>query len=116
LITVNEEIAFVEGVDVKKTKSTQMLLMAMTFAVSMKLVGALLITGLMIIPASGARLISKSPEGMVAYSTLIGIISVLVGTFISLYIDWPLGPAIVVVASAILMALVIITKFIFKNN
>lgn len=111
-ITVNEEIAFVEGINIRKTKLLQMILMSMTFAVSMKLVGALLITGLMIIPASAARLISESPEQMALTATIIGVFSVITGTFISIFIDWPLGPAIVLVASGILISIVLTKKIL----
>ena len=53
-ITVHEELAQVEGVPVGRTRLVFMLLIAMVIAVSMKIVGVLLITSLMVIPAATA--------------------------------------------------------------
>jgi zinc transport system permease protein len=67
----------------------------------MQVVGALLITALLIIPASAARSFAKTPEQMALYAALIGVISVFIGIAASLYLDTPAGPSIVF-ASAVL--------------
>ncbi len=100
-ITVHEELAFVEGVNVQKTKFILMLLIAFVFAIAMKLVGALLITALVIIPASTARQFASSPETMAVFASLYGVIAVSLGLWASMLWDWPAGPAIVIMAAAV---------------
>lgn len=102
-MTVHEDLAKVEGVCVTKFKWILIILMAIVFAVAMKLVGILLITALLIIPASSARQIAKTPEQMAAFASLIGATAVCLGIVLSTAWDWPAGPAIVVVAMAIFM-------------
>lgn len=98
-ISVNEELARVDGVAVEKVRFIFMILLAMVIAVALKVVGILLITALLIIPAATARLFSKSPKQMVLISVLMAIAAVVLGLYASLNWDFPTGPAIVVSAS-----------------
>ena len=98
-ISVNEELARVDGVAVEKIRFVFMILLALVIAVALKVVGILLITALLIIPAATARLYSKSPKQMVLVSVLMAIAAVFLGLFSSLSWDFPTGPAIVVSAS-----------------
>jgi len=75
-----------------------MLLMAMVIAVAMKIVGILLITSLLIIPAATARRFAGSPEQMAAIAALLGVLASMGGLFASLQFDTPSGPSIVVAA------------------
>ena len=98
-ISINEELARVDGIAVEKIRFIFMILLALVIAVALKVVGILLITALLIIPAATARLYSKSPKQMVLVSVLIAIVAVVSGLFVSLSWDFPTGPAIVVSAS-----------------
>lgn len=100
-MTVHEDLAKVEGVPVIAMQWALVMIMAIVFSVAMKLVGILLITALLIIPASAARQIAKTPEKMAFIASMIGIVSVYGGIQISFNWDWPAGPAIVVVAMLI---------------
>jgi len=100
-MSVNEELARVDGVAVEKVRFIFMILLALVIAVALKVVGILLITALLIIPAATARLFSKSPKQMVLMSVLLAIIAVVLGLYSSLNWDFPTGPAIVVSASFI---------------
>merc|ERR1711991_1003064 len=75
-----------------------MVLVAAVIAVSMKLVGVLLITALLIIPAATARRFSVSPEQMAVIAALVGMASIWIGLEGSLQWDTPAGPSIVVAA------------------
>lgn len=99
LITINENIAAVEGVSVTRVKWLFMLLMALVVALAMKIVGVLLITALLIIPAATARQLSRTPLQMALLASFIGAISVIAGVYSSLLWDIPTGPAIVVSAT-----------------
>jgi zinc transport system permease protein len=102
-ITINEDLARVEGVPVTAVRTALMLIIALTIAIAMKVVGALLITALMVIPAAAARNFSSSPEQMAVKAGLIGLISVLLGLASSWYLDTPAGPSVVLSASLIFL-------------
>lgn len=107
-MTVHEDLARVEGVPVATMQWTLVIIMAIVFSVAMKLVGILLITALLIIPASAARQIARTPEKMAIIASIVGIISVWGGIQLSFNWDWPAGPAIVVVAMVIFVASVLL--------
>ena len=71
------------------------LLLAAIIAISIKMVGLLLITGMLILPAAIARNISSNPKSMVIFSVIAGLMSVLIGLFSSLEINTPSGPSII---------------------
>ena len=100
-ISVHEELARTDGVSVSKIRFIFMLLLALTIAVAIKVVGILLITALLIIPAASARLFSSTPIQMVLLSVGFAISSVIFGLISSLYWDVPTGPAIVVAAAIV---------------
>jgi zinc transport system permease protein len=96
--TVNEELARAEGMKPDRANLIFMVLMALIIAISMKIVGVLLITALLIIPAATARRVAVNPEQMAFISALIGVMAVVGGLFGSLQWDTPSGPSIVVMA------------------
>ena len=96
--TVNYEIAVAEGLKPNRADFFFMVLMAAAIAISMKIVGVLLITALLIIPAATARRFSTTPEMMALVASIIGAASVWVGLEGSLQWDTPAGPSIVVAA------------------
>ncbi len=97
-VTVSPEIAQAEGIDADRHNLVFMLLMASVIAIAMKIVGVLLITALLIIPAATARRLSATPEQMAVISVFAGIAAVAAGLFGSLEWDTPSGPSIVVAA------------------
>lgn len=103
-ITVHEELARVEGVNVKRIRTLYMLLIAVVIAAAMKIVGILLITSLLIIPAATARRFTRTPERMAILAALVGVVSVVAGLSGSWYGDLPAGPAIVSSAALLFLA------------
>lgn len=110
--TVNEEIAAAENLQPVYTRYLLMVLLAAVVAFAMKIVGIILTMSMLIIPAASARYFSKSPEQMAVYSVLAGIIAVIVGLVLSLNVDLPSGPSIVLVASVIFVSSLTITSII----
>jgi zinc transport system permease protein len=96
--TVSHDLAEAEGLRPDRARLLFMLLMALVIAIAMKIVGIMLITALLIIPAATARRFSASPEAMAVISSVLGAIAVIGGLFGSLYGDTPSGPSIVVAA------------------
>ena len=101
--TVNEELAQAEGMAPERSRIVFMLLMALVIAIAMKLVGVLLITALMIIPAATARRFAATPEQMAVLASALGALAVVGGLFGSLEFDTPSGPSIVVAALALFL-------------
>ncbi|KQW58791.1 MULTISPECIES: zinc ABC transporter permease subunit ZnuB [unclassified Ensifer] len=99
--TVNPELAEAEGMKPERARLFFMLLMALVIAIAMKIVGILLITSLLIIPAATARRFATSPEIMAVLASVIGALAVTGGLFGSLHWDTPSGPSIVVAALAL---------------
>lgn len=97
LATINEDLARVEGVNVPLISFIFTLMVAMMVALSIKIVGVLLVSSLLIIPATTARILSKTPERMAIFASSFGILSIGLGIFSSLKLDTPAGPSIVVV-------------------
>lgn len=108
-ITVHEELAQVEGVPVARVRTALMLLMALVIAIAMKVVGVLLITALLIIPAAASRRLTHTPEQMAIISSLLGVVAVLAGLTASYWWDSPAGPAIVLSAT-LLFSLTLLKK------
>lgn len=102
--TVHEELAQVEGIAVQKIRLVFMLMIALVIAISMKIVGVLLITSMLIIPAATARRFSTTPEQMALLAAIAGLLSVASGLYASWVWDTPAGPSIVV-AAALLFSL-----------
>eukprot|EP01132_Coremiostelium_polycephalum_P012108 gene12108-14809_t len=102
-ITVHEELATVEGLPVAALRMTLMLLIAVVIAVAMKIVGVLLITSLLIIPAAAAQRHARSPEQMALGASLLGMLAVCGGLALSWFKDTPAGPSIVVTAAALFL-------------
>ncbi|EKG41447.1 zinc ABC transporter permease subunit ZnuB [Pseudomonas syringae] len=102
-MTVHEELARVEGLPVATLRMTLMLLIAVVIAVAMKIVGVLLITSLLIIPAAAAQRHARSPEQMALGASLLGVIAVCAGLSLSWFKDTPAGPSIVVSAAALFL-------------
>lgn len=100
-MTVHEELAQVDGVNVPLTRAAFMLLVALVIAVAMKLVGILLITSLLILPAAASRRFAWSPEAMAVGAALAGAVAVCGGIGASLRWDLPTGPSIVLSAAAL---------------
>jgi zinc transport system permease protein len=103
-MTVHEELAAVEGVPVAAVRLVFMLTLAVVVGIALKVVGALLIISLLIIPAAAARRIAIGPEWMAVAAALIGMASVLGG--LQAHVAWevPAGPAVVVMATLLFLA------------
>ena len=96
--TVNHELAEAEGMNPDKVNAIFTILLAAIIAISIKIVGLLLITGMLIMPAAMARNVSNNPNQMVKLSIIGGLLSVIIGLFSSLEINTPSGPSIITAA------------------
>ncbi len=101
LMTSSEELAHAEGVPTRNYEFILMLLLSVIVAAAVQIVGILLITSLLIIPASTARLVSTSPERMAIGGSLLAAACMLGGLPMAIGFDLPLGPSIVTLSVAL---------------
>jgi zinc transport system permease protein len=102
-ITIDEDLARAEGIAGLRYRLIFMGLMAAIIAIAMKIIGILLITSLLIIPAAAARAFARSPEQMALIAAAIGALAGAIGLFGSLVLDTPSGPSIVVAAMGLFL-------------
>ncbi|MBP6986165.1 MAG: metal ABC transporter permease [Alphaproteobacteria bacterium] len=98
LITISADLAEIEGISIRWCEVLFTVIVALLVALGVKLVGALLLTAMMIIPAAAARSFSKTPMEMTIASSLFGVASVILGIYGSVVIDVPAAPFIVLSA------------------
>lgn len=89
------------------------ILIAVTIVVSIKVVGIVLIAAFLVIPPATSRLLNKSFSKMTIISVVIGILTALVGLWISYYLDVPSG-ATIILLQAFLFFVVMATKSIVR--
>jgi zinc transport system permease protein len=97
-VTVHEDLARAEGVAVWPTRLAFVLLIAIVISIAMKIVGLLLITAMLIIPAATARRFAETPEQMAVMAVVAGALAVFCGLAGSVVWDTPSGPSVVVAA------------------
>ena len=99
-LSLHEDLATAEGVNPHVPRAIFDMLLAITIAVSMKIVGILLVMAFLVVPAVAARPLASTPERMAMIAALIAIVSVFAGLALSLYTDAPGGPSIVLAMCA----------------
>jgi len=99
--TLNEDLARASGINPQREKLILTLTLAVVVAVSIKVVGVLLIGAMLMVPPAAARVFAKTPEQMALFAGLIGVGSALGGLAASWQFDTPTGPTIVSVAAAV---------------
>jgi zinc transport system permease protein len=108
--TFDEELARADGLKVEIHDYILSGMLAVTIVIAIKMVGILLISSFIVIPAASARLISKTFIGMTIKSIIIGILSSIAGMWLSVSLDLPSGASIV-----ILQSIIFATAFIFSR-
>ena len=98
-VTLSNELALAEGISPKKEGWIITLCLAIIVAASIKIVGALLISALLIIPASTARNLSNTPEDMVMKGAVIAALAIMLGIAASYQFDIPTGPSIIALSA-----------------
>ncbi len=100
-MAVHEELAAAEGVPRDLVKGVFVVLLALTIAIAIKVVGILLAIAFLIMPAAAARPLSATPERMALLAAIIAAGGAVAGIQLSMSFDVPGGPAIVLVLAVI---------------
>lgn len=106
-VVIDEEGARVAGVPIGSLNVVLGALVAVTVALSMRVVGILLVAALMVLPVSAASRVAWSMRSALVLSTIIGLASALAGLTVSYYADLPPGGTIVLVAAGAYIACIL---------
>lgn len=101
LLTFDPEMALVTGLQVKRLNLLMMTLIAISIVISIKSVGIVLVSALIVTPAASAYLLSDDFKRMMLLAILIGVGSTWIGLFLSVWFNLASGATIVMVATAI---------------
>lgn len=108
--TVNEDLAHASGLNPDRERLVLTVALAVVVAVALKVVGALLIAAMLIIPSAAARALSRTPEAMAGLAMAIGALASLGGLALSMAQDTPAGPSIVTAAAVIFAAAAVLGR------
>lgn len=106
----DRELAQADRIPVQFDDYLLTILIAVTIVVSIKVVGIVLIAAFLVIPPAASRLLNKSFSKMTLVSVIIGIVTALVGLWISYYLDVPSGATIILLQAAVFFTVMIIKK------
>ena len=112
LMTINEDLAKAEGANTLFLQVIFLFLIAITVAISVRMVGVLLITSMLIIPASTARQFAPTPIIMAVLSAGTGMLAVAGGMGFSLEYNTPTGPSMVLCLAILFTLSLVITRLI----
>lgn len=115
LSTLSPDLAVAEGRDPAVTDLVLTIALALLVAVAIKVVGALLVTALLIIPSAAARPLVRSPEAMALLAVAIGIVAVIAGLGGAYVADTPAGPSIVSAATGCFLLSLIAARLVKRR-
>ena len=100
-VTLSPDLARSNGLDRRREERILTLALVLLVSLAVKVVGVLLVGGLLVIPAASARPLSRTPEAMAAGAGLVAAVSVFGGLWMSWRLDTPAGPSVICVAAGI---------------
>jgi ABC-type Mn2+/Zn2+ transport system permease subunit len=101
LMALDVDTAYLAGVRVSLLQIAFYVILAISVVLGLKILGIVLVSALLIIPASTAKLVSRSFKGLIIQSVSFSEAIVLLGIVLSYYLDSPTGPVIVLVGTAV---------------
>ena len=113
LMNVYEDLAVIEGINIKLYNFLYLLSIAVVVALGVYLVGGLITAALIAIPAASAKNVSSGLRSYKIWAIVLGIISVIVGIFIARFFHLPTGPMVVVSGVVLFLISVIFRKLSF---
>ena len=112
-IAVDPLAAKIQGLPVRAIGLLFSVLIAAVVTAMVKIIGALLVTALLVTPAATAQLLGRSYRECILYSQLFGLVSVILGIYLSAELDT--GSSMIALVSACIFGVVAITQIIIKS-
>ncbi len=113
--TFDEEFARVSGINTRRINLMLVILTALTVVLSMKVVGILLISSLLILPAVTALQIARSFRSTMIISSIVAICSVIIGIYTALFFNLPTGATIVLLNFTVFLVVLFYKKIKMKS-
>lgn len=114
--TFDPEVANVSGVNVARMEALLMLMLAITILFTMKVMGVLLISAMLVTPAATARMMTNSFARMLTIAPIIGALCGFTGMLLSYHIDVSPGATIILIASIVFLVVFTITGSRGRRN
>lgn len=114
-IVFDRESAFIKGINVNLIDYIFNILTAVAIIISIKVVGIILVTALIIIPASTAKLYSKKFSTMIPYAIVFSLVSTIIGIVLSYIVNTAPGATIVIISGIIFFVSFFINSMNQKN-
>lgn len=108
IIVLSQDIACSRKINTKIVEFLFLVILSFSVLSTIKIVGALLVTSVILIPAMIARVISKSPQEMIWLSMFFALLMNIIGIVLSFYFDLPFAPIIIVSGAIIYSALLLL--------
>lgn len=119
-ITFDETFAQATGVHVQRYKTLLAILTAVTIVLGMKLMGAIMISGLVVFPAMSAMRLGRSFRSVVLGAGTLAVICFVVGFFVACRLSWQTGPTVIalhtVVFAAVSLGSALSTRRMLRRN
>lgn len=112
LVSFDPITARVMGKSVRRHEVLLALLVGLTVSVGVRIVGPIVLFGLLVIPPLAAQGVATSMASYFVSSSFLGVLSAAGGVYASFRLDWPLGPAVVMVAGLLLAVITGVRRFL----
>ncbi len=112
LVLYNSELAETLGIRSKRSRNIMLLVAGLSLGVAMRIVGALLVDAIVLLPALGGLMLGSSLLAVAAYTSLLGLITTVCGLLLALGFNWPLGVTITLTGVGVLFITTLINKFL----
>jgi zinc transport system permease protein len=109
-VLFNSEVAFTSGIDEKSLFRAVMILTGLTVAFSLKLIGALLLDSLLLLPAIAASFFARSLRSLFVLAGAFGLFSSVAGFFLALSVDLPASSSVTIIAALLFGAGLLLRK------
>jgi ABC-type Mn2+/Zn2+ transport system permease subunit len=116
LCTIEENLARLAGINVRRLNYSFVVLIAVVVALLLQQLGALLIGGLIVIPAAASRMVARSFRQMLCLSAVFALLAGMVGILASAQYDLPTGPSIVLANTLFLFLAMIAGRFVLRRG
>lgn len=110
LLTAHEDMAQVCGVPVRKFNYLFVIVLTLAVALTIRLLGIILVTALIVIPAAAARSVSRNLRQQIVFSLVFGLIGSVGGTLLSYQLEVPCGPSIVLACVALFLGSLVVAR------
>jgi len=109
--TFDPEVADVTGVSVQRVEAALMIMLSLTILVTMRVIGTLLISAMLVLPASIARMLTNSFARMLWIAPVVGAASAFVGMNLSYFLDTSSSATIILVSAVVIVVSYAVTGF-----